>query len=152
MGRKRDPYKLNDREKDILKFIEKELNKNGYPPSVREIGQAVGLKSTATVHAYLNRLEKIGKISRKKQKNYRKKVTNCTVWHQSHCCCIFCVRKKQFLLRKVCYLADTIRYGERYQFMSERTVKQTQIHKQMPRQRLMRKWQPVQRPQLRQVL
>ena len=68
MGRKRDPYKLNDREKDILKFIEKELNKNGYPPSVREIGQAVGLKSTATVHAYLNRLEKIGKISRKNKR------------------------------------------------------------------------------------
>ena len=50
MARKRDPLELNKREKDILKFIETELNENGYPPSVREIGKAVGLKSTATVH------------------------------------------------------------------------------------------------------
>ena len=48
MARKRDPLELNKREKDILKFIETELNENGYPPSVREIGKAVGLKSTAT--------------------------------------------------------------------------------------------------------
>ena len=57
MARKRDPLELNKREKDILKFIETELNENGYPPSVREIGKAVGLKSTATVHSYLWRLE-----------------------------------------------------------------------------------------------
>lgn len=57
MARKRDPLELNKREKDILKFIETELNENGYPPSVREIGKAVGLKSTATVHSYLGRLE-----------------------------------------------------------------------------------------------
>lgn len=66
--RKKDPLDLNKREKDILKFIEKELNENGYPPSVREIGKAVGLKSTATVHAYLGKLEEAGFISRKNKK------------------------------------------------------------------------------------
>lgn len=50
MGRRKDPDSLNKREKAILKFIEKEVITNGYPPSVREIGKAVGLKSTATVH------------------------------------------------------------------------------------------------------
>ncbi len=65
MPRRRDPQSLNKREKDILKFIEKQINENGYPPSVREICQAVGLKSTATVHAYLNRLEENGYIARK---------------------------------------------------------------------------------------
>ena len=68
MARKRDPLELNKREKDILKFIETELNENGYPPSVREIGKAVGLKSTATVHSYLGRLEDGGYISRKDKK------------------------------------------------------------------------------------
>lgn len=65
MGRRRDPLELNKREKAILKFIEKEIDKNGYPPSVREIGKAVGLKSTATVHSYLERLEDNGYITRK---------------------------------------------------------------------------------------
>lgn len=68
MARKRNPLVLNKREKAILKFVEKELNENGYPPSVREIGKAVGLKSTATVHAYLGRLEEIGYIARKDKK------------------------------------------------------------------------------------
>lgn len=65
MGKKRDPLELNKREKSILKFIEKEIDTNGYPPSVREIGKAVGLKSTATVHSYLERLEDNGYITRK---------------------------------------------------------------------------------------
>lgn len=68
MARRRDPFELNKREKSILRFIEKELNENGYPPSVREIGKAVGLKSTATVHSYLNRLEETGHISRQDKK------------------------------------------------------------------------------------
>ena len=55
--RKKDPNSLNKREKAILKFIEKQINANGYPPSVREIGKAVGLSSTATVHGYLAKLE-----------------------------------------------------------------------------------------------
>ena len=68
MARKKDPLELNKREKAILRFIEKELDDNGYPPSVREIGKAVGLKSTATVHSYLNKLEETGHIARKNKK------------------------------------------------------------------------------------
>ena len=65
MPKKRDPEVLNKREKQILKFIEKQINEQGFAPSVREICKGVGLKSTATVHAYLNRLEDGGYISRK---------------------------------------------------------------------------------------
>ena len=66
--RKKDPNALNIREKAILKFIEKQINANGYPPSVREIGKAVDLKSTATVHGYIASLEKKGYIKKESQK------------------------------------------------------------------------------------
>ena len=66
--RRKDPNTLNKREKSILKFIEKQVNLNGYPPSVREIGKAVDLKSTATVHGYLESLEKKGYIKKESQK------------------------------------------------------------------------------------
>ena len=66
--RRKDPDSLNKREKAILKFIEKQVVENGYPPSVREIGKAVGLKSTATVHGYLESLEKKGYIKKESQK------------------------------------------------------------------------------------
>lgn len=48
----------------ILDFIKSEIETKGYPPSVREICAAVGLKSTSTVHAHLNTLEKQGLIRR----------------------------------------------------------------------------------------
>ncbi len=66
--RRKDPNELNKREKAILKFIEKQVAINGYPPSVREIGKAVGLKSTATVHTYLAGLATKGYISKENQK------------------------------------------------------------------------------------
>lgn len=66
--RKKDPNELNRREKAILKFIEKQVKLNGYPPSVREIGKAVGLKSTATVHGYIASLEKKGFVKKESQK------------------------------------------------------------------------------------
>jgi len=66
--RKKDPTALNKREKAILKYIEKQIDANGYPPSVREIGKAVGLKSTATVHGYLNALTEKGYIKKEQQK------------------------------------------------------------------------------------
>ena len=66
--RKKDPDSLNRREKAILKFIEKQINANGYPPSVREIGKAVDLKSTATVHGYIASLEEKGYIKKESQK------------------------------------------------------------------------------------
>ena len=64
----KDPTAINKREKAILKFIEKEMETNGYAPSVREIGKAVGLKSTATVHTYLAQLSKKGYIKKEEQK------------------------------------------------------------------------------------
>ena len=64
----KDPMAINKREKAILKFIQKEMEKNGYAPSVREIGKAVGLKSTATVHGYLARLTEKGYIKKEEQK------------------------------------------------------------------------------------
>ena len=59
---------INKREKAILKFIEKQIMTDGYPPSVREIGKAVGLSSTATVHGYLAKLEEKGYIKKKDKK------------------------------------------------------------------------------------
>ena len=66
--RKKDPNELNKREKAILKYIEKAVMENGYPPSVREIGKAVGLSSTATVHTYIQGLAKKGYIKKEDQK------------------------------------------------------------------------------------
>lgn len=54
--------KLNEKQQQILDFLNKEVEEKGYPPSVREICSAVGLKSTSTVHAYLEKLEKSGLI------------------------------------------------------------------------------------------
>ena len=72
--RKKTGEELNKREKAILKFIEKQINRNGYPPSVREIGSAVGLKSTATVHGYLSKLQEKGYIKKENQKGRTLKV------------------------------------------------------------------------------
>ncbi|MGD6832819.1 transcriptional repressor LexA [Sutcliffiella halmapala] len=56
--------KLSKRQQDILNFIKKEVQEKGYPPSVREIGEAVGLASSSTVHGHLARLESKGLIRR----------------------------------------------------------------------------------------
>ncbi|HJV15778.1 MAG TPA: transcriptional repressor LexA [Bacillales bacterium] len=56
--------KISKRQKDILEFIKGEVKKKGYPPSVREIGEAVGLASSSTVHGHLARLESKGLIRR----------------------------------------------------------------------------------------
>ena len=68
MRPKRDPNELNKREKDILRYIQRNVEKKGYPPSVREIGKAVGLSSTATVHSYLAKLMEKGYIKKENQK------------------------------------------------------------------------------------
>lgn len=68
MRTKKDPMKLNKREKAILKFIQKQVETKGYPPSVREIGKAVDLSSTATVHSYLAKLAEKGYIKKENQK------------------------------------------------------------------------------------
>ena len=66
--KKNSSDELNKREKAILKFIEKQINDKGYPPSVREIGKAVGLSSTATVHTYIAKLKEKGYLSKEDQK------------------------------------------------------------------------------------
>jgi repressor LexA len=55
---------LTKRQKEIFDFISKYASKYGYPPTVREIGKAVGLHSSSTVHAHLANLEKIGLLRR----------------------------------------------------------------------------------------
>lgn len=66
--KKQDKDELNKREKAILKFIEKQIKDKGYPPSVREIGKAAGLSSTATVHGYIAKLQEKGYIAKEDQK------------------------------------------------------------------------------------
>ncbi|KQO00723.1 MULTISPECIES: transcriptional repressor LexA [Paenibacillus] len=56
--------KASNRQQSILEFIKNEVREKGYPPSVREIGEAVGLASSSTVHGHLDRLEKKGLIRR----------------------------------------------------------------------------------------
>lgn len=51
-----------DKQKKIIDFVNREVVEKGYPPSVREICQAVGFKSTSTVHAYIKKLEEEGQI------------------------------------------------------------------------------------------
>lgn len=55
---------LGKKQKEILEYIKTEITLKGYPPSVREICQAVGLKSTSTVHGHLERLEEKGYLRR----------------------------------------------------------------------------------------
>ncbi len=55
---------LNKRQLQILDFIKKEIRSKGYPPSVREIGEAVGLNSSSTVHGHLSQLESKGFLRR----------------------------------------------------------------------------------------
>lgn len=56
--------KLSKRQQMIFDFIKAEVNKKGYPPSVREIAKAVGLASSSTVHGHLQRIELKGYIKR----------------------------------------------------------------------------------------
>jgi repressor LexA len=55
---------LSQRQKEILEFVNTHVDGHGYPPTVREIGRAVGLTSPSTVHAHLAKLESAGLIRR----------------------------------------------------------------------------------------
>jgi repressor LexA len=57
-------HKLTTRQQAILDVIERQVAAKGYPPSVREIGEAVGLGSPSTVHAHLATLERLGYLRR----------------------------------------------------------------------------------------
>ncbi|MBP3321265.1 MAG: transcriptional repressor LexA [Clostridia bacterium] len=60
---------LTDKEKKIYEYIADTINSEGYPPSVRDIQTALHIKSTSTVHSYLERLEEKGYIRREKGKS-----------------------------------------------------------------------------------
>ena len=58
------PQTLTSRQREVLEIIEQHMRERGYPPSVREIGEAVGLTSPSTVHAHLAALQKRGYLRR----------------------------------------------------------------------------------------
>lgn len=58
------PDGLTERQRQVLQYIKQEIHDKGYPPSVREIGEAIGLSSSSTVHGHLARLEEKGYIRR----------------------------------------------------------------------------------------
>src|ERR1700704_5724072 len=58
------PVDLTKRQQEIFAFIKRYSAKHGYPPTVRDIGKAVGLASSSTVHAHLANLEKLGLLRR----------------------------------------------------------------------------------------
>jgi len=62
MGRK--PKGLTERHMKILQFLQDFQNENGYPPSIREIGEQTGISSTSVVNYYLDQLERMGYIKR----------------------------------------------------------------------------------------
>ena len=56
--------KITDKQREILEYMKKEILNKGYPPTVRDICEAVNLKSTSSVHSHLQTLEKNGYIRR----------------------------------------------------------------------------------------
>lgn len=65
-----------DKQLEILNFIKKQISEVGYPPTVREICDAVGLNSPSTVHGYLKRLEKSGYIEKSQGSSRGIRLTN----------------------------------------------------------------------------
>jgi repressor LexA len=55
---------LTNRQQEIFDFVKKYVGEHGYPPTVRDIGKAIGLTSSSTVHAHLANLEKLGLLRR----------------------------------------------------------------------------------------
>jgi repressor LexA len=55
---------LTQRQQEIFDFVKRYVGEHGYPPTVRDIGKAIGLASSSTVHAHLANLEKLGVLRR----------------------------------------------------------------------------------------
>ena len=55
---------LTKRQQEIFEFVRRYVGEHGYPPTVRDIGKAIGLTSSSTVHAHLANLEKLGLLKR----------------------------------------------------------------------------------------
>lgn len=75
--------KLTDKDFQILDFIKQELSQKGFPPTVREICERMGVNSTATVHSRLKKLEEHGKIVRDASKNRSIRVVEATESRQT---------------------------------------------------------------------
>ena len=72
---------LTTRERSILDYIRKKTWEDGFPPTVREICTAVGLRSTSTVHGYLSRLSDLGMIKKDPSSSRAIEVINDPAWH-----------------------------------------------------------------------
>jgi len=72
--------KMGNQQQRILDYIKTNLKEKGYPPSVREICAAMGLKSTSTVHTHLSKLEALGEIRRDPSKPRAIDVTSDSPW------------------------------------------------------------------------
>ena len=59
-----DTGSLTKRQKEIFEYVKTYARDHGYPPTVRDIGKAIGLTSSSTVHAHLANLEKLGLLKR----------------------------------------------------------------------------------------
>jgi repressor LexA len=55
---------LTKRQQEIFEFVKRYVGEHGYPPTVRDIGKAIGLTSSSTVHAHLGNLERLGLLRR----------------------------------------------------------------------------------------
>ena len=64
-----DKNKLTEKQRQILEYLKQEILQRGFPPSVREICEAVSLRSTSSVHAHLETLERKGYIKRSVMKD-----------------------------------------------------------------------------------
>jgi len=73
---------LTIRQKEILAYIKDTVRDKGYPPSVREIGAAVGLRSSSTVHTHLTKLEDMGLLRRDPTKPRALELLGETSWRQ----------------------------------------------------------------------
>lgn len=73
---------LSHRQKQILAYIREALRQKGYPPSVREIGEAVGLSSSSTVHGHLAKLEELGFLRRDPDKPRAIEILDEAPWRQ----------------------------------------------------------------------
>lgn len=73
---------LTTRERSILDYIRKKTWEDGFPPTVREICTAVGLRSTSTVHGYLSRLSDLGMIKKDPSSSRAIEVINDQAWHR----------------------------------------------------------------------
>ena len=98
---------LSDRQRAILDFIREHVYAKGYPPAVREIGKAVGLSSSASVHTHLHKLEEYGFLQRDPAKPRAIELTQDSSWRHGK-------RKKHPSTRKMLFLKIYRRFCKGY--------------------------------------